>query len=215
MCTVQRGVSMFLKKHRLWVGSNWNGQTGRLIRTNGQRLWQAIDKRFLLIPPLLTLGLGRLIYVGGYGGLSKYHFEVAAIVALSGFTLCLLARFLVDRHPFFLWATAFCGILLMREFHFAGTSTGAYLGLLVLLYFALTRLDKLQQYLLETRISTWLMTGLFTYFISVTIDQRWWRALPWEGVVHVRLEETLEVLGHVIIGSALLLASRPLASKTG
>jgi len=180
--------------------------------SNANRLWKAVDKRFLLIPPLFTVALAALIQ-GGIYYLPKQVLEVTAIVVLSAFTLCLAARFCLNRQPFFLWGSALCGILLMREFHFETTSDLVYVALLVLLYFTLSRLDALQSYLLETRIPTWITTGFFVYFISMTIDQRWWRGLPCESLIHVPLEETLEVAGHVIIGLTLVLARGEVTSK--
>jgi len=47
-----------------------------------------------------------------------------------------------------------------------------------------------------------LLAGFFTYFLSQTIDQRWWRIFPGEELVNVSLEETLELLGHCMIGFA-------------
>lgn len=50
-----------------------------------------------------------------------------------------------------------------------------------------------------------LVAGFFTYFLSQTVDQRWWRMIPGEGLAHVPLEESLELLGHVTIGFAAAL----------
>lgn len=189
-----------------------NKKACRLLWFNAKRLWSAVDKRYLLIPPLFTVGLSALIYMNIYF-LSKQTLEWMAVLALSLFTICLAVRFWVARHPFFLWSTVLCGILLMREFHFETTSDLVYVALLVLLYFTLKQLDELQSYLLYTRMATWLATGFVVYFISMTVDQRWWRGLPWEDVVHVPLEETLEMTGHVIIGLTLLLARRPVKTE--
>jgi hypothetical protein len=189
-----------------------NKKACRLLRFNAKRLWKAVDKRFLLMPPLFTVGMSALIYTNIYF-LPKQTLELMAVSALSLFTICLAVRFWVSRHPFFLWSTGLCGILLMREVHFETTSDLVYVALLVLLYFTLKQLDELQSYLLHTRIATWLATGFVVYFISITVDQRWWRGLPWEDVVHVPLEETLEMIGHLIIGLALLLAKPGSAGK--
>jgi magnesium-transporting ATPase (P-type) len=182
-----------------------NKESFRLLGANAKRLWRAVDKCFLLIPPLFTVGLSALIYTNIYFP-PKQILESTAILVLSLFTICLACRFWLVRHPFFLWGTVLCGILLMREIHFATTSEMVYVALIVLLYFTLKRLDTLQPYLLQSRIASWITTGFFVYFISMTVDQRWWRGLPWEEVVHVPLEESLEMAGHIIIGVTLLLA---------
>ena len=62
-------------------------------------------------------------------------------------------------------------------------------------------------YIINKRVVTMLGTGFFTYFISVTTDQRWWKFVPAEKIFQTRLEESMELIGHIIIGSALLFAS--------
>ena len=41
----------------------------------------------------------------------------------------------------------------------------------------------------------------------MTIDQRIWKFIPGEEIAHVPLEESLEVIGHLLIGYALAFAS--------
>ena len=52
------------------------------------------------------------------------------------------------------------------------------------------------------------------YLISQTIDQRWWRGVPGEDLVHVPLEELMEILGHCTVGLAMLLGKRSPQSNT-
>ena len=98
------------------------------------------------------------------------------------------------------------GVILCREIHFQGTDFGIYLGLLLLLGIALLRYDELKDYLANPFVVNLLAIGFFSYFLSQSIDQRWYRGLPGEAVVHVSLEETMEVLGHCFIGTALIFA---------
>ena len=51
-------------------------------------------------------------------------------------------------------------------------------------------------------------TGFFTYFLAVTTDQRFWKFIPAEKIFHTTLEESLELIGHVILGGALFFATR-------
>ena len=102
------------------------------------------------------------------------------------------------------------GLIMCREIHFAGTDPGIYLGLLLLFGIALLKYDTLKDYLDNPLVINLLLIGFFTYFLSVTIDQRWWKGIPEEKIVHVPLEETLELLGHCIIGAAVVFCkSRP------
>jgi hypothetical protein len=63
------------------------------------------------------------------------------------------------------------------------------------------------------RLVTLLGTGFFTYFLAVTTDQRFWKFFPAEKIFHTTLEESLELLGHIIIGCALLFATRKYADS--
>jgi len=120
------------------------------------------------------------------------------------FMLAAALRYLISRHNFFLWGTGLLGLIMCREIHFEGTDPGMYIGLLMLLGIALLKYDKFKDYLDNPLVINLLLIGFFTYFLSQTLDQRWWKGLPGERIVHVSLEEMLEVLGHCIIGSAIL-----------
>jgi hypothetical protein len=62
-------------------------------------------------------------------------------------------------------------------------------------------------YIINKRLVTMPGTGVFTYFISVTTDQRWWKFVSAEKISHTPLEEPMELVGHIIVGIALLFAS--------
>ncbi len=101
-------------------------------------------------------------------------------------------------------------MLLCREIRFVGTSAGVYVGLVAMLALALHYYDKLREDLTHPRVVDLLATGFFSYFLSVTIDTRWWKARNWwsgipgEDVFHVPLEETMELVGHLLVGAAIL-----------
>ena len=113
-------------------------------------------------------------------------------------------RYFITRHNFFLWGTGLMGLVMCREIHFVGTDPGMYFGMLMLLGIALLKYDKFKDYLDNPLVINLLLVGFFTYVLSQTIDHRWWKGIPGEKIVHVPLEETLEVLGHCIIGSAVV-----------
>ena len=98
--------------------------------------------------------------------------------------------------------------LLGREIRLPGASNLVYVALALLGWIALRRLDALGRRLAAPALVSALALGLVTYAISVAIDQRWTRGLPGEALWHVPLEETLELIGHSIIGVALLWSPR-------
>ena len=172
-------------------------------------LHQGINYWSLLIPLVITSVLWILIAAGGYT-FGRKELEAAAIVVSCLFMLAAALRYFITRHNFFLWSTGLMGLIMCREIHFAGTDPGIYLGLLLLFGIALLKYDTLKDYLDNPLVINLLLIGFFTYFLSVTIDQRWWKGIPEEKIVHVPLEETLELLGHCIIGSAVVFCkSRP------
>ena len=99
-------------------------------------------------------------------------------------------------------------VLFVREVHPPGSSGGVYLGLLALFYIAYKKYHLFADYIRNKRLVTLLGTGFFTYFIAVITDQRFWKFVPAEKIFHTTLEESLELLGHTIIGCALLFATR-------
>ena len=157
----------------------------------------------LLVPLAVTSVLWILIAAGGYT-YGRKELEAAAIVVSCLFMLASAARYLITRHKFFLWSTGLMGLIMCREIHFEGTDPGIYLGLLLLFGIALLKYDTLKDYLDNPLVINLLLIGIFTYVLSQTIDQRWWKGIPGEKIVHVPLEETLEVLGHCIIGAAVV-----------
>ena len=178
-----------------------------VMKKNFLVLHQDINYWSLLIPLVLTSALWTLIAAGGYP-YGRKELEPAAIVVSSFFVLTAALRYLVTRHNFFLWSTGLMGLIMCREIHFAGTDPGIYIGLLLLFGIALLKYDTLKDYLDNPLVINLLLIGFFTYVLSQTIDQRWWKGIPGEGIVHVPLEETLEVLGHCIIGSAVVFCRR-------
>ncbi|UCE86010.1 MAG: hypothetical protein JSU66_17065, partial [Deltaproteobacteria bacterium] len=113
-----------------------------------------------------------------------------------------------------LWSFGVLVVLLCREIHFVGTSTGVYVGLVALFLLALRHYESLRESLERGVTINFLAMGFFSYFLAVTVDARWWKprgawpGIPGEDVFHVPLEELLELLGHVLIIGALLLAPR-------
>ncbi len=174
-----------------------------VMKKNFLLLHPGINYWSLLVPLAVTSLLWILIATGDYP-YGRKELEPAAIAVSSFFVLTAVLRYMITRHNFFLWSTGLMGLILCREIHFAGTDPGIYIGLLLLFGIALLKYDTLKNYLDNPLVINLLLIGFFTYVLSQTIDQRWWKGIPEEKIVHVPLEETLEVLGHCIIGSAVV-----------
>ena len=174
-----------------------------VMKKNFKVLQQGINYWWLLIPLAVTVVLWILIAAVGYP-FGRKELEPAAIVVTGLFMLAAALRYFITRHKFFLWGTGLMGLIMCREIHFAGTDPGIYIGILLLFGIVLLKYDMLKDYLANPLVINLLLIGFFTYFLSQTIDQRWWKGLPGERIVNVPLEETLELLGHCIIGSAVV-----------
>jgi hypothetical protein len=174
-----------------------------------------IDYRTLLGCVAITVILWPLIWIG-FIRPTKPVMEIAAVVITGLFTLALLVRLARTRHLFILWALGIMAIAMSREIHFTGSDEILLIGWPLLLGFAVWRYDLFKSYLMNPVLTNLLAAGFLFYFLSQTVDQRWWRIIPGEAVVSVRLEELVELLGHCTVGAALLFSKqvRPAANPT-
>ncbi len=159
-----------------------------------------------IIPLIITFSINVLNQFRLYT-VEKSVLEITALTVLDGFLLICLVRFVLTKKIFFIWAGCLLLVLFIREIHPPGTSAGVYLGILVLFYIAHKHYHQFSDYFQDTRLINLMAIGFFTYFISVTIDQRIWKFIPGEEIAHVPLEESLEVVGHLLIGYALAFTS--------
>ena len=182
-----------------------------LMTHNFMILFRRFDYRYLIAPLGVMIILWYLIAAGLYS-YGRQELESLAILVNCFLLMALVVRLCISRHVFFLWSTGLMGLVLAREIHFDWTDAGIYIGLIVMLGVASLKYDALKDYLDTPWVINLVAIGLFTYVLSQTIDQRWWKGLPEEDFVHVPLEETMEVLGHCFIGAALL-GARKLSQK--
>ena len=159
-----------------------------------------------LIPILVTVIINLLIQYRLYT-VGKSILETTALIVLAGFLLICLVRFTLNKNIFFVWAACLLLVFFIREIHPPGSSAGAYLGVLALFYVARNNYHQFSDYFQDKRLINLIAMGFFTYFISVTIDQRFWKFIPGEELAHVPLEESLEVVGHLLVGFGLAFAS--------
>ena len=173
------------------------------IWNNFISLIRPIDYRTLLACFAITIVLWPLIWTG-FIRPTKPVLEIAAVVITGLFTVALIVRFALTRHLFLLWAAGFMAIAMSREIHFTGSDEILLIGWPLLAGVAIWRYDLFKSYLMNPVLINLLAGGFLFYFLSQTVDQRWWKGLPGENVVFVRLEELTELLGHCTIGFALL-----------
>jgi hypothetical protein len=174
-----------------------------VMHTNFRRMLDSFDYRILFFPPALATLLW-IILANDLVKPAKPPLEIAAVIVSGMFMLIAVIRFIYTRHVFFLWSAALFLLIMCREIHFAGTDQAIFIGLAVLLGIALLKYDRFKDYLGNPRVINLLVAGFFVYFLSQTVDQRWWKVFPGEAEVFVPLEETLELLGHCTIAYAVL-----------
>lgn len=176
----------------------------KVMTSNFKRLMGHFSYRFLIVPVFVAVLLW-IIMANGILLPGKVPLEIAAVVVSGMLMLIGAVRFIITRHVFFLWGTALLLLIMCREIHFDGTDEAIFIGLALLLGIVLIKYDHFKAYFDNPRVVNLLVAGFFTYFLSQTVDQRWWKIIPGEDLAHVPLEETLELLGHVIIGFATVL----------
>jgi hypothetical protein len=153
-------------------------------------------------PLIITFIINLLIQYQLYS-ISKNALETIAPLILAVFLSISFARFALNKNKFFIWAGCLLLVLFIREIHPPGSSLGVYVGILALLYIAHKHYSNFPGYFQDARFINLIAMGFFTYFIAVTIDQRFWKFIPGEDIAHVPLEESLEVIGHILIGYGL------------
>jgi len=181
--------------------------TFTIIWKNFVALLLLIDYRTLLTCLVLVGLLWLLIWIGLIRP-TKQVLEIAAVVITGLFTLGLIVRFALTRHLFLLWGAGFMAIAMSREIHFSGSDEILLIGWPMLLGIALWQYEVFKSYLENPVLINFLAGGFLFYMLSQTIDQRWWKGLPGEGVVHVPLEELTEILGHCTVGFVLLFSKQ-------
>jgi hypothetical protein len=166
-------------------------------------LFRLVNYYFLLIPFLFVILISALI-LNDLFPFTKDDLENLALLICFIFSTACVIKFIIFRQSFYLWCFGLTLTFFAREVHFAGTSAAVYFSLLLHLFLALNFREKFRPYLRQPVFLNVLAIGFTCYFISQTTDQRWWRGFPYEAVVHVPLEESMEIVGHLIVCSTLL-----------
>lgn len=169
---------------------------------------KALWPPLLLAPPVITVVFGFLIY-RDIVPFEEDPLEVTALIVVPIGLAAAVVRYLLTRHPYFLWLAGLFVVILCREIHFPGTSPGFYVGMGVLLAIAWLKYPALAAYFTGRRVVTLFFTAFLCYFIGKSLDQHWWKMIPGEPKFERPLEEFMEVVGH---GCAVLMVL--LARKT-
>ena len=175
-----------------------------------ERIWEnfisfirPIDYRTIVACIVISIALWPLILFG-FIRPTKPVVEIASLVIMGLFLFGIVVRFAVTRDIFLLWAAGLMAIGLCREIHFTGSDEMLLIGWPILAVIVIWRYDLFKSYLMNPVLINLLVGGFLFYCTSQTVGQRWWKGLPGEEAVFVRLEETIELLGHCMVGIAFL-----------
>ncbi|MDQ8697837.1 hypothetical protein [Hyphomicrobium sp. LHD-15] len=108
---------------------------------------------------------------------------------------CLAA---MKSHVFYKWQALFALALFLRELHFAGTNTGFYIAMVLLIGWASYARDFLEPFFSDRKIVTLLTAIIWTYLVSKTFDRHMWDHVLPAGTTSNLFEENLEILGHTL-----------------
>ena len=170
-------------------------------------LFKQLDFRYLVLPPIFALVIGYSV-VQGYYLPKKLVLEFVGLACIGYFFLACVLRYRYDKNTFTLGCVWISFAFFSREIHYPGSDVLVYASILLLGYLLVTRFDFFKPYIDEPPYFSIFAAAFLSYFISQSTDQRWWRFVPYEDVTHVRLEETMEIIGHMFLGTALILWRR-------
>ncbi len=178
-------------------------------------LFGSIRWEFFLVWPLVLV----LVYAGFFAHsrlLAKGFNELLAPIILGAATVVMLVRWLGERQPLVLILTVLDATFLCRELHFAGTTQGVYVALLLLGVWAVYWWPNLRTDLRDNGTTPYLLFAFLTYVVSQAIARRAFRhILPLEAtsdVFRTGLEEVFENLAHLAM---LLVAIRGFPRTAG
>jgi len=116
-----------------------------------------------------------------------------------------LVRLLAQRNAFCVWVLSLALLLFFRELHYKWVDIVIYPGLVTIFIAAWIYYESMCKYMATRLMVTLTALLLFSYFISQSLDLRWWKSLPGESFWERPIEELLEVFGHsMMIGLVVL-----------
>lgn len=130
--------------------------------------------------------------------LTKEAAEIASPIILA-VPLALATCFALARsHVYSKWQALFALALFLRELHFAGTNTGFYIAIVLLLGWASFARERLEPFFSNRKIATLLTTIIWVYLVSKTFDRHVWDHVLPAGTTSNLFEENLEIVGHTL-----------------
>ena len=105
---------------------------------------------------------------------------------------------------FLIW-TVFTAVLLCREIHFAGTSTGVYVAAALIAAWCYVWRDSLKRHVWRTAKGRWVIIAGWSYCVALIIQRRALRFLPDEKLWHGWMEEMSENVAHLMLIIATLI----------
>lgn len=191
---------------RIRNSSDWHLETAGSI-------WQLLPKWVLLLPLIwiaLIVGLNQtpLTWV-----LEKSVAELVSpsILAIA-FLLSLVALGFL-RPSYYRWLALFALALFLRELHFYGTDNGFYIAFILLIWWASRYRDRLTPFIQDPRIIGLLVAMILTYGIAKTFDRNYWEWLIHDPLLIDKIEENLEVMGHLNFLVLVLFSMRRIVPK--
>ena len=163
--------------------------------------WVACDT----IPEFFEPEVGPNVYNAEYDSW-MYWMETIGGPWLTGIAAGLaLVRLGVQRNAFCVWVLSLAGLLFLRELHYKWVDIIIYPGLVAIFTMAWLYYESMCKYFATRMMVTLTALLIFSYVISQTLDQRWWKFLPREAHWERPVEEVLECFGHcMLIGLAVL-----------
>jgi peptidoglycan/LPS O-acetylase OafA/YrhL len=127
--------------------------------------------------------------------------ENMALILLSVSIIGFAVQFIKYKREFSLFMLTLCVAFFCREWHFAGTSNGIYVVLVLLAFWAVKRKAQLEDFFKGNAVEVWAWATFSLYLLSQLIARRVFRYvhLLAEEEMHIFLEETVETTGHIVM----------------
>lgn len=158
----------------------------------------------LVIPAALTAWIGTQTAHPLWQYTRKPYQEILGPSILAVAAVLSVAVWLKRRNFYHRWLAILSVGLFCREIDFQGASTGIYITVALLTWYASCNIESMKPYT-ENRLLVTLFVGAFiTYFAAITVDRAVWKFLPHHRLWRDSIEETLESLGHLMILSVII-----------
>jgi hypothetical protein len=161
-----------------------------------------------LVPVLLCIVI-LLIRQTPIGWFTEKPVQELAAPVVIGLTagLALIVHYWL-REFFTLLLACFVWALFLRELHFVGTSTGLYISIILLAWWASSRRDEIRDFVKWPSIRALLSCSIWTYFVTKLFDRHYFSFLPYYNDWNNNVEESLETIAHVMVFALVVVTLR-------